>query len=69
MIKLNSVSRLYPARAEAGEVIRALDSVSLHVESGEWLARGWRGHPRARQCLSARGIRRMAGNHGAFRIG
>src|SRR3989440_37024 len=38
MIKLNSVSRLYPARAEAGEVIRALDSVSLHVESGEWLA-------------------------------
>ncbi len=54
MIKLNSVSRLYPARAEAGEVIRALDSVSLHVESGG---------------LSARGIRRMAGNHGAFRIG
>ena len=38
MIKLNQVSRLYPARAEAGEVIRALDSVSLHVESGEWLA-------------------------------
>src|SRR5881275_21845 len=38
MIKLNSVSRLYPARAEAGEVIRALDRVSLHVESGEWLA-------------------------------
>src|SRR5947199_10787277 len=38
MIKLNSVSRLYPARAEAGEVIRALDSVSLHVESGEWIA-------------------------------
>src|SRR6184192_1003708 len=38
MIKLNSVSRLYPARAEAGEVIRPLDSVSLHVESGEWLA-------------------------------
>src|SRR5213080_755889 len=38
MIKLNSVSRLYPARAEAGEVIRALDSVSLHVEAGEWLS-------------------------------
>src|SRR6266705_1260292 len=38
MIKLNSVSRLYPARAEAGEVIRALDNVSLHVEPGEWLA-------------------------------
>src|SRR6266568_7643296 len=38
MIKLNNVSRLYPARAEAGEVNRALDSVSLHVESGEWLA-------------------------------
>src|SRR5438445_121781 len=38
MIKLNSVSRLYPARAEAGEVIRSLDSGSLHVESGEWLA-------------------------------
>src|SRR5438309_10370737 len=38
MIKLNNVSRLYPARAEAGEVIRALDNVSLHVEPGEWLA-------------------------------
>src|ERR1700739_3012781 len=38
MIKLNNVSRLYPARAEAGEVIRALDNVSLDVEPGEWLA-------------------------------
>src|SRR5438874_5949072 len=38
MIKLNNVSRLYPARAEAAEVIRALDNVSLHVEPGEWLA-------------------------------
>src|SRR5881628_2672046 len=38
MIKLNNVSRLYPARAEAGEVIRALDDISLHVEPGEWLA-------------------------------
>src|SRR2546428_1022689 len=38
MIKLNSVSRLYPARAEVSEVIRALDNVSLHVEPGEWLA-------------------------------
>src|SRR5438309_190872 len=38
MIKLNNVSRLYPARAEAGEVIRALDNVSLHVEPGEWIA-------------------------------
>src|SRR5437867_8501989 len=38
MIKLNNVSRLYPARAEAGEVIRALDNVSLHVEAAEWLS-------------------------------
>src|SRR5437588_2583024 len=38
MIKLNNVSRLYPARAEVAEVIRALDNVSLHVEPGEWLA-------------------------------
>src|ERR1700758_1655448 len=38
MIKLNNVSRLYPARAEAGEVIRALDNISLHVPPGEWLA-------------------------------
>src|SRR2546426_177273 len=38
MIKLNSVSRLYPARAEVSEVIRALDNVSLHLEPGEWLA-------------------------------
>ena len=39
MIKLIDVSRLYPAQAEkGGGVIRALDSVSLHVEAGEWLA-------------------------------
>src|SRR3989442_5377367 len=38
MIKLTNVSRLYPARAEVSEVIRALDNVSLHVEPGEWLA-------------------------------
>src|SRR5437899_10366704 len=38
MIKLSHVSRLYPAQAEGGGVVRALDEVSLHVESGEWLA-------------------------------
>ena len=38
MIKLNHVSRLYPAQAEGGGVVRALDDISLHVESGEWLA-------------------------------
>src|SRR6478736_8837274 len=39
MIKLNNVTRAYPARAEAnGGVIRALDNISLHVEPGEWLA-------------------------------
>src|SRR6478672_12375386 len=39
MIRINSVSRLYPARAEApGGMIRALDNFSLHVEPGEWIA-------------------------------
>ena len=39
MIKLKSVSKLYPARAEAGGgVIRALDDISLSVDPGEWLA-------------------------------
>jgi len=39
MIKLNNLTRAYPARAEAnGGVIRALDNISLHVEPGEWLA-------------------------------
>src|SRR6266849_3909943 len=38
MIKLRHVSRLYPAQAEGGGFVRALDDVSLHVESGEWLA-------------------------------
>jgi putative ABC transport system ATP-binding protein len=39
MIKLKNVSKLYPAQAEAnGEVIRALDDISLSVEPGEWLA-------------------------------
>src|SRR5579864_3372698 len=39
MIKLKNVSRLYPAKAEAGGgVIRALDDFSLNVDSGEWIA-------------------------------
>ncbi len=43
MIRLQEVSRLYPAKAEAngggnGATIAALDRVSLHVEPGEWLA-------------------------------
>src|SRR5580704_6987700 len=39
MIKLNHVSRLYPAKAEAsGGVIRALDNFSLNVDPGEWIA-------------------------------
>jgi putative ABC transport system ATP-binding protein len=38
-IQLENVSRLYPAKAEAnGGVIKALDGISLHVQSGEWLA-------------------------------
>ncbi len=39
MIKLNDVSRVYPAKAEAnGAVIRALDNFSLNVDAGEWIA-------------------------------
>jgi putative ABC transport system ATP-binding protein len=39
LIKLDNVSRLYPARAEApGGNIHALDHFSLHVETGEWIA-------------------------------
>jgi putative ABC transport system ATP-binding protein len=39
MIRLEGVSRLYPAKAEAnGGVIRALDDVSLSVAAGEWVA-------------------------------
>lgn len=39
MIRLTNVTKSYPAKAdENGAVIRALDSVSLHVEPGEWLA-------------------------------
>jgi putative ABC transport system ATP-binding protein len=39
MIKLNNVSRVYPAQAEAtGGVIRALDNFSLNVDPGEWIA-------------------------------
>ena len=39
MIKLKNVSRLYPAKAEAGGgVIRALDNFSLNVDPGEWIA-------------------------------
>ena len=39
MIRLVEVSREYPAKADAnGGVIKALDSVSLSVAPGEWLA-------------------------------
>ncbi|HEX6906260.1 MAG TPA: ABC transporter ATP-binding protein, partial [Terriglobales bacterium] len=39
MIRLEHVSKLYPAKAEEnGAVIRALDDVSLTVMPGEWLA-------------------------------
>jgi putative ABC transport system ATP-binding protein len=41
MIRLEHVSRLYPARAEArgdAAMLKALDDVSLHVNSGEWVA-------------------------------
>ncbi|MCU1271310.1 MAG: transporter, ATPase subunit [Acidobacteriaceae bacterium] len=39
MIRLNGVSRFYPARAgAAGGTIRALDDLTLSVESGEWIA-------------------------------
>ncbi len=39
MIRLNHVSRFYPARAEAaGGLIRALDDFTLRVEPGEWIA-------------------------------
>ena len=40
MIKLKSVSRVYPAKEEAngGGVIRALDNFSLSVDAGEWIA-------------------------------
>jgi len=39
MIRLEHVSRFYPAKTEAaGGVIRALDDLNLRVESGEWIA-------------------------------
>src|SRR5437773_4134879 len=39
MIRLKDVSRLYPAKAEAGGgVIRALDDFTLSVDPGEWVA-------------------------------
>jgi putative ABC transport system ATP-binding protein len=39
VIRLNQVSRLYPANVGAGGgVIRALDDFSLTVEQGEWIA-------------------------------
>lgn len=38
MIQLKHVSRSYPAKAESGGGIRALDDFSLSVDSGEWIA-------------------------------
>jgi len=38
LIHLKHVSRFYPARAEGGGGIRALDDFSLTVASGEWIA-------------------------------
>ncbi len=38
MIQLKHVSRSYPAKAESGGGIRALDDFSLSVAAGEWIA-------------------------------
>ena len=38
MIRLEHVSKLYPAKADGEGAIRALDDISLAVEPGEWLA-------------------------------
>ena len=41
MIRLEHVSKLYPAKAERNgdaAMLKALDDVSLHVNSGEWVA-------------------------------
>ena len=41
MIRLDEVSKLYPAKADtndSGALLRALDAVSLYVEAGEWVA-------------------------------
>src|SRR5690606_28540948 len=39
MIRLNSVSKVYPARADGGgSMLKALDGVSLNVAPGEWIA-------------------------------
>ena len=37
-IQIKEVSKLYPAKADGSEALRALDQVSLRVERGEWLA-------------------------------
>jgi putative ABC transport system ATP-binding protein len=37
-IELKDVTRIYPAKADGGGAVRALDGVSLSVERGEWLA-------------------------------
>ena len=37
-IQIKGVSKLYPAKADGTEALRALDEVSLHVNRGEWLA-------------------------------
>ncbi|HZP18162.1 MAG TPA: ATP-binding cassette domain-containing protein [Terriglobales bacterium] len=39
MIRLNHVSKFYPAKAEAADgLVRALDDFTLRVEPGEWIA-------------------------------
>jgi putative ABC transport system ATP-binding protein len=37
-IELKDVTRTYPAKADGGGAVRALDGISLSVERGEWLA-------------------------------
>src|SRR5450432_4735395 len=38
MIRIKNVVRAYPAKAEGGGEIRAVDGISLQVAAGEWLA-------------------------------
>jgi len=37
-IEIKQVSKLYAAKADGSEALRALDQVCLHVQRGEWLA-------------------------------
>src|SRR5438874_12671332 len=66
IVPISLLQRFQPSNILSVERDDQIESRQLTLPGA---GRGWRGHPRARQCLPARGMRRLERNRRALRIG